>query len=515
VLLNRFLALFAIWVVAFACWKNKDGEKEVHKLTTAIDQSPNPIMITDFSGKIEYVNPAFEERSLYTSEEVLGETPRVLKSGKHSPEFYKELWKTILAGDTWYGQIYNRRKNGQLYLEYSQISPLKDAFGKISHFFSLRLIDKHRELAEKEVNKLTHTLEQIPQMVLMTDLNGFIIYVNSAFEKVTGYSKSEILGMNPNVLQSGKENPEFYKQLWGTIKSGKSWRGEICNKRKNGVLFWEAVVISPVSDNEGTITHFIALRDDITHEKENEERFQKVQEQLAYSEKLASIGQLASGVSHNVLNPLNVISIQSQIMLKKHEEDSSLTEGFQIILNEVSRIEKIVRSLDAFSSHGSIEFKPTDLQVLFGEVLSMVEDELMQKNIYIRGNGTNEVPKVLAIDHEIRQVFINLIDNSRDAMPNGGEITVSFENKFMDMKPGVRILFSDTGGGIKNEFLDRVFNPFFTTKPVGIDTGIGKGTGMGLSICYGIIAKHGGKLVVESGSEKGATFVIDLPALKA
>ncbi len=509
VLFNRVLALFAIWAVAWACMKNKAQEEEVHKLTEAIDQSPNPVVITDTNAKIEYVNFAFVQKSGYSEEEALGNTPRMLKSGKHPPEFYRELWETILSGNTWQGNIFNRRKDGTLYWECLQISPLRDAKGKISHFFSLRLLDKQRELADREVNKLTHTLDQIPQAVLMTNKEGIIVFANPAFEKITGYSLNDVVGMNPNLLKSGKQTPKFYEKLWETITTGNLWRGKLQNKRKDGKLFWESVVISPVFDDKDQITHFIAIRDDITSEKEKELRLKEVQKQLVVSEKLAGIGQLAAGICHEVLNPLNIISVKVQMLIRKHQEQPELISTFQSLLKETARIVKILQKLLAFARQGKNEFEAKSVEIVFSEeVLPLVENDLKLSNIAVERKTAPSLPKVNMVPDEMSQVFFNLINNAKYAMPQGGKIKVAFEKTSMGHKDYLRVRFSDNGTGIKKENLEKIFDPFFTTKPEG------EGTGMGLSACHGIIEKHGGNMTVESEEGIGTAFLIDLPALE-
>lgn len=276
VLANRFLALFVIWAVAVACMKIKSEKAKLLILTDAINQSPNPIAITDIDAKIEYVNSAFLQKTGYSEKELLGNTPRILKSGKHSEDFYRDLWETIRSGKIWKENIFNKRKNGTLYWESLQITPLRNAQGEITHFYSLRLLDKQMESVNKGLNTLSHTLDQVSQAVLMTDREGFIVYANPAFEKVTGYSLNEVLGMNPNVLKSGKQTPEFYEKLWKTITTGESWRGELFNKKKNGGKYWERAVISPVYDDENNISHFIAFRDDISEEKKKTDKLKKL-----------------------------------------------------------------------------------------------------------------------------------------------------------------------------------------------------------------------------------------------
>ncbi len=508
VLFNRFLALFAIWTVALACMKNKTREAEVYKLYEAIGQSPNSIAITDKNAKIEYVNPAFVKRSGYSKEEALGKTPRILKSGKHPLEFYQNLWETILSGNIWEGSVYNRQKDGTLYLEYLQISPLRDKKGEISHFFSLRLLDKQRELAEKNVNKLTHTLDQIPQAVLMTDKEGTIVFANPAFEKITGYSLNEVIGMNPKLLKSGKQTPEFYKRLWKTITTGNPWRGELQNKRKDGKFIWESAVISPVFDDRDQVTHFIAIRDDITLGKEKELRLKELQKQSSVSEKLAGIGQLAAGICHEVLNPLNIISVKVQMLIRKNQEQPELISTFQSLLKEIARIVKILQKLLAFSRQGKNEFEAKSVEFVFSEeILPLVENDLKLSHITIEQEIKHPLPKVNIVSDEMRQVFLNLINNAKYAMPQGGKMKIAFEKILMGNKHYLRIQFSDNGTGIKKENLEKAFDPFFTTKPEG------EGTGMGLSVCHGIIEKHGGNMTAESEEGVGTTFLIDLPAL--
>lgn len=505
VLTNRFLALFAIWVVAIGCMLNKRRADEVHILQEAINQSPNPVAITDKDAVIEYVNPAFLQKTGYSKGEVLGKNPRILKSGKHSRDFYQELWDTINSGRTWSGNIFNQRKDGTLYWECLQISPLKNVKGEISHFFSLRLLDKQRELAEKDIDKLTHTLDQIPQGVLMTDRDGLIVYANPTFESFSGYSINEIIGMNPNLLKSKSQTPEFYAKLWQTIVTGNSWRGEIKNKKKNGEFYWERVVISPVHNNGDQISHFIALRDDITVEREKEVRLHTVQKQLLTSEKLAGIGQLAAGVSHEVLNPLNIISIHNQLLKKKNDENPDIQAFTDKLDHEIKRIQKILSSLLVFSRSAPKAYGRGTLRDVVEEVLTLVEYEYKLDKVDILRRWCERPIELLLDKDKIRQVAINLLHNAKYSMPKGGTITVGCKSIEENRKALCQFTFSDTGFGMSEETRLKVFDPFYTTKPEG------EGTGMGLSVVHGIIEDHGGKVSIESEEGKGTTVVINLP----
>lgn len=505
VLTNRILALFAIWAVAIACMKIKTQKDNIDILTNAIDQSPNPIAITDKDAKIEYVNPAFLQKTGYSEKELLGNTPRILKSGKHSADFYRELWGTITSGNVWKENIFNKRKNGTLYWESLQISPLKNTQGEITHFFSLRLLDKQMELVDKEVNKLSHTLDQIPQAVLMTDRQGFIVYANPGFEKITGYSLDEVVGMKPNILKSGKQAPEFYGKLWEAISTGKSWRGDYLNKKKNGELYWERAVISPIYSDENEITHFIALRDDITEEKHKELELQKIQKQLIASEKLAGIGQLAAGVSHEVLNPVNIISVHTQMLQRKNKDDSDIQSFCNKVKREIARIQKIMSSLLAFSRKGQVEFETGNIRDCIEGVLTLLEEEYKLDNIKIERDWCDTLMDISFDLDKIRQVYLNLAHNAKHAMPNGGTITVGCRAVKETGKDFHQFTFSDTGTGMTEEIKSKIFEPFFTTKPEG------EGTGMGLAVIHGIIQEHGGKIRLESEEGKGTTFIISLP----
>jgi len=507
VITNRMLALFAIWVVAIACIKNRAKKDKLHILTEAINQSPNSIMLTDNDGNIEYVNHAFIRKSGYSEDELIGNNPRLLKSGKNSVDFYRNLWDTITSGKIWTGNIINRRKNGTFYLEYLQISPLTNTLGEISHYFSLRLLDKQLELSEKDTNKLNHTLNQLPQGVLMTDRDGFITFANPSFERITGYALNEVVGMNPNILKSGKQTPQFFEKLWLCITSGESWRGEIYNKKKSGEFYWESVVITPVRNDEKKISHFIALRDDITQEKEKDIHLRQIQKQVMASEKLAAVGQLVAGVSHEVLNPVNIISVHNQLLQRKNKDNPDLQKFCSSLSHEIARIQKIISSLLAFSRMNSVKFEQGDFIGDVENLLNLVEEEYKLDKIEFVRQWCDETFTISYDKDKMRQVYLNLIHNAKYAMPSGGTITVGCKPIVIDGNKFLELIFSDTGVGISDEVQSKIFDPFFTTKPEGM------GTGMGLSVIHGIIEEHGGNISVASEEGKGTTFTIRLPML--
>ena len=248
----------------------KRAEAELRKLSLAVQQSPATIVITDLAGVIEYVNPRFTELTGYSAAEVIGQNPRVLKSGLTDPGVYADLWRTITGGRVWRGEIINRKKSGETFVELCIVTPVKDAQGRSTHFVALKEDITARLKNEQKLRQLSRTIEQAPFSIAITDLSGAIEYVNPAFLAITGYALPEVLGQNPRVLKSGFTSPEIYEEMWRTLTRGEVWRGELVNKKKNGDVYHERAVIAPVADETGQVTHYVALKEDISERKRAE-----------------------------------------------------------------------------------------------------------------------------------------------------------------------------------------------------------------------------------------------------
>jgi len=259
------------------------AEAELRKLSRAVEHSDSAIVITDKDGVIEYVNPAFTRITGYTAEEAIGQTPRILKSGQHPPEFYQRMWETLLQGKVWKGEVINRRKDGSLYWESETISSVRDEEGNITHFVAIKEDISAQKAAEEQIRKLEQAVEQSANAIVVTSKDGTIEYVNPAFTRLTGYTHEEAKGQNLRILKSGKHPKTFYTNLWRTVLRGEVWKSEIINKRKDGRLYWEHMTITPVKDADGEITHFVAVKEDITREKEDEERIRLLQESVEQS----------------------------------------------------------------------------------------------------------------------------------------------------------------------------------------------------------------------------------------
>jgi PAS domain S-box-containing protein len=368
---------------------------------------------------------------------------------------------------------------------------------------------QERKKAEQDLRKLSVAVEQSPASVLITDTFGSIEYVNPHFTMLTGYRLEEVLGQNPSILKTGKTSSEEYKQLWETILSGGEWRGEFHNRKKNGDLYWEQALIAPIRDGQ-SITHFIAIKEDITERKQ-------LEGQLRHVQKMEAVGQLAGGIAHDFNNILTAIVGYASILQLKLPEESLLKKTAEQITATAERGASLTQGLLAFSRKQTSNPVVVDLNEIIRRVHQLLL-RLISEDIHLEINLDEQKLPVMADSGQIEQVLMNLATNARDAMPHGGAIIVAssifvIDNEFVLSRgfghPGAYALltFTDSGGGMPAEIVKHVFEPFYTTKE------LGKGTGLGLSIVYGIIKKHNGFIYCNSTAGVGTSLEVYLPLL--
>ncbi len=365
-----------------------------------------------------------------------------------------------------------------------------------------------RKRAETERERLLAAIEQVDEVIMITDPDGTIRYANPTFEKVTGYTREEALGRTPRILKSGEQDRKFYRELWETISSGRSWQGRMVNKRKDGTLYTVEAGISPVRNPKGEIVNYTAALRDITQEL-------KLEEQYRQAHKMEAVGQLAGGVAHDFNNILQTILGYANLL----QADFPGTELQREYLDEIrqggERAATLTRQLLAFSRRQVISLEPLDLNRVTEELLKMLR-RVIGANIRLEYFPGAHLGSVRGDTNMIEQILLNLAINARDAMTEGGKLTIETQNVLIDSQycsdhtgvaPGRYALLSvtDTGAGMDQETLERVFEPFFTTKEEG------KGTGLGLAMVYGVVAQHEGMIRVYSEPGKGTTFKIYLP----
>jgi PAS domain S-box-containing protein len=367
-----------------------------------------------------------------------------------------------------------------------------------------------RRRTEAKLRLHSAALNAAADAIVITDRAGVIEWVNPAFTKLTGYTAEDALGKNPrDLVESGKQDQAFYKDLWETILAGRPWHGEMINRRKDGSLYTEDQVVTPILDASGAITHFIAIKKDITERLRLEAQYRQAQ-------KMESVGLLASGIAHDFNNLVTVINGMSELMLAQISTDNPMYADVQEIGRAGERAAVLTRQLLAFSRQQILETRVVSLNAVVAGMESLLR-RLLGEDIDLVVVPTPGLGRVKADPGQLEQVIANLAVNARDAMPEGGQLTIETQNATIDedyarqhgvaMTPGsyVVLAVSDSGDGMDEATRARIFEPFFTTK------GPGKGTGLGLSTVYGIVKQSHGFIWVDSEVGQGTSFKVFLP----
>ncbi len=347
------------------------------------------------------------------------------------------------------------------------------------------------------IKSILSAIEQSAETIVITNTQGLIEYANPAFEKTTGYTVNEAIGKNPRILKSGTHDTAFYKTMWKTLLNGETWSGRFINKKKNGTLYTEDATISPVFDIAGEPVNYVAAKRDITEDLNMEEQFRQAQ-------KMQSIGQLVAGIAHDFNNLMHVINGYAEMAQKKLHPEHAAGKNITQIRKAGEQAANLVKQLLTFSRQQVIEPIELDINELIKSSWKMIR-HMIGENIQFEFTAGKDLGSIYVDKGQMQQVLMNLCINARDAMPDGGTLSMKTETR-----PGNHILLSihDTGCGMGEETLKKAFEPFFTTKE------IGKGTGLGLSTVYGIIKQNKGRIEVTSNLGEGTTFKLHLPRTK-
>ncbi|BDV43721.1 hypothetical protein GURASL_26440 [Geotalea uraniireducens] len=543
--------------VCFDISERRKAEDELRKLMRAVEQSASSIVITDTEGTIEYVNQKFVQVTGYGLHEAIGQNPRILKSGDTQADKYRQLWETITSGGEWRGELHNKRKNGEFFWEFATIAPIYDSEGQITHYLAVKeditarkeaerallkskaeLVVKHEQLSslfkqvEKAKNEWEETLNCMADLVLLIDRQGKIRRCNKAVLELTGKGNQEIVGTSWQELLLTPEMEE----------GAMSGRGREYYHRPSDRWFFLAHYTYGEGET-GTGGGVITLHDTTEIKRVSaalEEAYGELKSahaQMLQKEKMASIGQLAAGVAHEINNPIGFITSNLGTLGKYQDklatfiktlEEMLAASGDQAVIAEIAagrkqlkidyvlddigsliaesldgadRVRKIVQDLKSFSRVDEAECKMASVHECLDSTINIVWNEIKYKATLNKDYG--DIPLIKCYPQQLNQVFMNLLVNAAHAIDKQGEIAV---RTWTDEK-SLFVSIADTGAGIPVENLSRIFEPFFTTKEVG------KGTGLGLSISYDIVKKHGGDLSVASEVGVGTTFTVRLPMI--
>ena len=483
--------------------------KSEHRFRTMFESTSDAVMSLD-GGRFVDCNQATLELFRCPSVEMFCSyhpsdlSPPTQPCGSDSRKLADEQIATALRDGRNLFEWTHRRLDGTQFPTDVLLSAL-ELDGKPSLLATVRDISE-RKRTEQEVRKLTSAIEQSPASVVITNLDGNIEYVNPSFKTLTGYTTEEVIGQNPRVLKSGNHEPEFYEQMWKTLASGRQWRGEICNKKKNGELYWEDATISAVLDERGAIVHFVAIKTDVTARKRAEEELREARRVAEEANKAKS--QFLASMSHELRTPLNGVIGMAELLCDTGL-DSRQQRFAEACRSSAASLLDLINDILDFSKieAGKLELEEHEFQIsqVVEDATQVLAPRAYDKELELIGFVESDCqPTVLGDSTRLRQILVNLLSNAIK-FTDEGEVCVRVMPQEVDQEWLVaRFEVSDTGIGIPPDGQNRLFQSFSqvdtsTTRKYG-------GTGLGLAICRSLTEAMGGKIGVESEEGSGSTF---------
>lgn len=476
-------------------------EERLNLFYSAFQHSTDAIIITDLNGIIVEANQAFTDLFGWTREEAVGSSTRILRSQQTTKELYQQMWESVNEKGRWQGEIVNRCKSGGEVPVLLSITPIYQDGAKLGYMgveidiTEKKKIEKQLRL-EKEFSE--SIIETANSLIVGLDLKRRIILFNRKCEEVTGYAKQEVQGKDWFDLFIPEHARPGVDEVFNMVVAG-----ELPSRYENNILTksGETCLVSwsntALRDEKQVIIGALAIGIDITELK-------NLEQEVLQAERWATIGKMAAKVAHEIRNPLSSISLNAELL--EDEIGSYRSVGtdeamalLKAIISEVDRVNALTEEYLQFSRLPHIKRSPSHLIEVIEEVLEFLRRELIQNKITVQFDINKNVPEMLFDRDQLRRVFLNIVRNAMEAMPKGGELRIWTEKR--DHYQIVHI--ADTGAGIPEETLDKIFVPFFTTKDFG--------TGLGLAIVKQIIDEHGGQISCRSKLGEGTAFSIALP----
>jgi PAS domain S-box-containing protein len=486
--------------------RNAELDAERARWQGVVEGIADEVWVCDARGKISLLNlPAvthmgLEEFRGKTILEVLEQLEVLHTDGRPRPPEQAPLFRSLQGEIVRGEELMRHRSTGNMRHRQFSSAPTRDASGAITGAVAIMRDITDAKLAEQQLQLQSAALESAANAIVITDCQGVILWCNPAFTEMTGYTAEEVQGRTPRMLRSGEHDSQFYANMWQTILSGTVWHGEVVNRRKSGSLYVEEMTITPVRSERGEITHFIAIKVDVTERK-------RAEQAMIRSEKLAATGRLAATIAHEINNPLEAMT-NLLYLIGPSITDPTAREYFEMMRKQLQAVSRIASQTLNFHRENS---RPAEfsLSEVISESLEFYQPKAKKHGVTISGRLETGADLV-GFSGEIRQVVSNLLLNAIEATPAGGKIMVYLHESFDWRNParrGYRITVLDTGCGIEPQHRARIFEPFFTTKGE-------KGTGLGLWVSFGIVQRAGGSMRVWSArrpERSGTCFSVFLP----
>jgi two-component system cell cycle sensor histidine kinase/response regulator CckA len=491
--------------------ERRHADEQLRIQSQALAAAANGILITDKQGNIVWANPAFTELTGYELHEIRGKNPRFLKSKQHQPAFYEELWRAILSGKVWKGEIVNRRKDGTLYMAEQTITPVRDATGDVLRFVAIQQDIGERKRTEESLRETNEQLQSLvraaPLGIIILSLEARVLQWNPAAERIFGWSEAEVVG-HPLPTVPADERKAFDKTLESDWKGHPQSNFKARRLRKDGTLVDVSLWTAPLRDRQGRIVASLRLLADMSEHIRLEEQFRQAQ-------KMEAVGRLAGGVAHDFNNILTVIEGFCDVALEGVRQGDPVVSDLAEIKKASDRAASLTRQLLALSRRQILSPKVLDLNSLIREMEKMLR-RILGEDVDLRIALQEHLSPIEADPGQLEQILLNLAVNARDAMPGGGQLIIetkdatldpAYAQLHLDAIPGdyVMLAVSDSGIGMDEATKSHLFEPFFTTKAEG------KGTGLGLATVYGIVKQSRGTIAVYSEPGRGTCCKIYFP----
>lgn len=464
-------------------------------------------------GTMVYVSPASRTILGYDPDELIGRMPYDYFHPDDVDRIRQSHDRVLGPGPTEAIAYRFRRADGQYQWVESTSLGLTDDSGAVVEIHTATRDIQQRRQQEEALRRIQTAIDQVQDSVVITDPElespgPRIVYVNPAFTRLSGYRAAEVIGKTPRILQGPRTDRAVLDRLRSALTAGKVFHGSTVNYRKDGSEFLVEWQVAPVRDEQGRLINYVSIQRDITQKAREQERARKREAELAHVARLSTMGEMASGLAHELNQPLSAVVNYTQGCLRRMQRGDwtpgPLIGAMTQATDQATRAAEIIRRLRQFIHKRGPKVAPTRLDELINDAAGLIEHDLRREQIKLIVEPSPALPPVNVDAIQIEQVVLNLMRNAADAMKaNGDRPKMLTVRTSMPDRATVRIELIDTGPAVQPATLAHLFEPFFTTKPDGM--------GLGLSISQSIVQTHGGRITAAGNSSGGMTFTINLP----